>query len=170
MIRFRSALKAIICALLCACAFAAAQSPGRFVLREDLATAKAIRNEVARSRKIPFNKRYDELTPEQKALLLSMYDSTDPGDEPPFPVDGIGPPTRAIVKAQSKLLVTGELDLIVDVSAEGEATSVRAIGSPSPEMTRFAASVLLLTRFKPARCAGVPCAQEYPFYLEFSVK
>lgn len=166
----RAALRTIICASLCTCAFAAAQSPGRFVLREDVATAKLIPNEVARSTKIPFNKRYNELTPEQKAFLLSMYEGFDPEDEPPFPVDGLGPPTRAIVKAQSRLLVTGLLYLIVDVSAEGEATSVSAVGSPSPEMTKFAASVMLLTKFKPAMCAGVPCAQKYPFHLDFSVR
>jgi hypothetical protein len=148
----------------------AAQSNPRFVLREDIMTAKILPDVLARSTKIPINKRYAELTPEQKTVLASYYESMGPEDEPPFPEDGTGVIIKPLVKAQHKLLVTGPLRLIVDVSPEGDATSVKAIGSPSPEMTRFAASVLLLTKFKPALCAGVPCAQQYVFYLDFTVQ
>jgi hypothetical protein len=46
-------------------------------------------------------------------------------------------------------------------------SEVKAIGSPSPEMTQFAASVLLLTKFKPAICGGQPCKMDYPFRFAF---
>jgi hypothetical protein len=149
------------------CSAAAAQSNSRFVLREEIMTAKAIPDVLARSTRIPIDKRYSELTPEQKEVLASYYESMGPEDEPPFPEDGIGVIVKPIVKAQHKLLATGPLRLIVDVTSKGTATSVKAVGSPGAEMTRFAASVLLLTKFKPARCTGVPCAQQYVFNLDF---
>lgn len=149
---------------------AIAQADTRFVLREDFRSAAAIPDVLARSTSIPLNKRYADLDPEEIALLKSYYEHVGPDDEPPFPVNGIGEITNSLAKAQHKLLVRGSLYLIVDVSAAGQGTSVTAIGSPSPEMTKFAASVLLLTKFKPALCAGIPCAQKYPFHVSFRVR
>jgi hypothetical protein len=48
-------------------------------------------------------------------------------------------------------------------------SGVKAWGSPSPEMTKFAASVLLLTRFKPAICGGQKCRMDFPLKYLFIV-
>ncbi|HJV62920.1 MAG TPA: hypothetical protein VJ743_18365 [Albitalea sp.] len=152
------------------CTALLAQSPPQFSLRDDAQTARAIRDVIARSQHIPFDKRYADLSSEQKDGLRSLYKDMGPADEPPFPRDGLAPLVRLLQKGQSKMLVTGPLYLIVDVSAEGEAEAVKAIGSPSPEMTQFAASVMLLTKYKPALCAGTPCKQQYPFALQFDVR
>ena len=63
----------------------------------------------------------------------------------------------------------GDLYLVAEVDANGEAQSVTAYGSPDPDMTKFAASALLLQKFKPALCTGTPCAQKFPFSLGFAV-
>lgn len=91
-------------------------------------------------------------------------------DEPPFPADGLKPLLHAISKGQSKLLVRGELRLVADVGPDGSVLSVQALGSPSTEMTEFAASVLVLTKFKPAVCKGQPCKMQFPLYLNFDVR
>lgn len=148
------------------CTASFAQNAPTFTLRKDIASPDVI----ARSTHIPFDKRYAELTLEQKAVLNSMYESMAPQDEPPFPMDGLIPIVKAMYAAQAKLLVTGTIKLIVNVSAAGEATSVTAIGSLSPEMTRFAASILAVTKYKPALCGGTPCEQKYPFILDFEVQ
>jgi hypothetical protein len=118
---------------------------------------------------LPINKRYHELTPAEKTILHGYYESIATGDEPPFPAEGLRPIHDAIRRAQAKLLVRGELLLIVEVSSTGLPTEVKAIGAPSPEMVQFAASVLLLTKFKPAVCGGTPCKMQFPFRYSFSV-
>ena len=41
--------------------------------------------------------------------------------------------------------------------------------SPSPEMTRYAASMPMLDQYKPAMCAGRPCRIPVPFRMQFAV-
>ena len=38
---------------------------------------------------------YDQFTPEEKAELSALYESMPPGDEPPFPIQGMRPPVQA---------------------------------------------------------------------------
>ena len=146
------------------------QSIGPFSLREDIASAKAIKDVIAKSTMIPLRKRYSEMTQPEKDVIHSLYTSIGPTDEPPFPEAGLEPLVRALHRAQSKLLVTGDLYLVAEVDANGEAQSVTAYGSPDPDMTKFAASALLLQKFKPALCIGTPCAQKFPFSLGFAVR
>jgi hypothetical protein len=129
-----------------------------------------IKRAAVRGHALPFNRTYEQLTPEQRALLHGLYESIPPGDEPPFPAEGTKPIHDAMRKAQAKLLVRGELTLIATVEANGEVSSVKAIGSPSPEMTKFAGTILLLTKFKPAVCSGQPCKMDFPLWYEFRVQ
>jgi len=154
-----------------ACVARAQTSDERFGIREQRpATGSHILRDVAWSRTIPLNRRYDELTPEQKASLHAAYEHIEPGDEPPFPKDGLAPIVEALTKAQAKLLVKGSLRLIVHVEASGEASSVTAIGSPGAQMTKAAAAILMLTKYKPAMCSGQACAMDYPFEMGFAVR
>jgi len=130
-------------------------------------TGSAIRRYMVKGSQIAINKRYAELSAEERAALNRQYERIDPGDEPPFPSESLKPILEALLKAQAKLLVTGDLILLATVSATGDVTEVEAIGSPSPEMTQFAASVLFLTKFKPALCEGQPCQMQYPFSFGF---
>ena len=76
----------------------------------------------------------------------------------------------AIARAQQKLLVTGKLILVASVGPDGNVTEVKAIGSPSPEMTQAAASIVAVSKFKPAICKGQPCRMEFPFRFNFVVR
>ena len=73
-------------------------------------------------------------------------------------------------KGQEKLLVTGKLYLVATVEPSGKVSTVRAFGSPSPEMATFAGQVLLLTKFKPAVCGGRPCRMDFPLSYNFKVR
>jgi hypothetical protein len=132
-------------------------------------TGSHIRRDAVRGKAVPLNRTYPQLTAEQRALVHSWYESIAPGDEPPFPAEGTKPIHDALRKAQAKLLVSGELMLIATVEPNGEVSSVKAIGSPSPEMTKVAGTVVLLTKFKPAVCSGQPCKMEFPLWYEFRV-
>lgn len=66
--------------------------------------------------------------------------------------------------------VTGDLTLAVTVSGKGEPLSVDVIRSPDRQMTKLMAEVLLLEKYTPAVCKGVPCQMQYPFRMHFFVK
>ena len=55
----------------------------------------------------------------------------------------------------------------MQVDAKGVAQSVSVIASPDSDMTRVAAGVLMLETYKPALCAGQPCAMAFPVRMEF---
>lgn len=73
-------------------------------------------------------------------------------------------------KGQEKLLVTGKLYLVATVEPNGKVSTVKAYGSPNPEMAKFASEVLLLTKFKPAVCGGRPCRMDFPLWYNFKVE
>jgi hypothetical protein len=119
--------------------------------------------------KIPLSKTYAEFTPNEKADFLALYEAMGPGDEPPFPIEGIKPIFSAVKKAQFKIKARGELNFAVSVGADGKATKVEDYGSSNkPEMTQLAGSILLMTKFKPAVCGGKPCAMQFPFRLRLT--
>lgn len=118
---------------------------------------------------MPINRSYAQLTPAQRQVLHSQYERIGAGDEPPFPVDGLKPLMLAIRKGQSHYVARGNLTLVANVDASGTVTNVEAYAALDPEFTKFAASVLMLTMFKPALCKGVPCKMQFPFALTLEV-
>ncbi len=133
-------------------------------------TGTILRKQLTWSSNIPLNKTWEQLTPEQKAELTSLYESMGPGDEPPFPLQGIRPVFNSIVKGQRIVRARGQLNMVVNVSPEGKAVEVIDKGGVggvnAREMTQFAQSVLLMTKFKPAICSGKPCKSQFPFQLD----
>lgn len=133
-------------------------------------TGTILRKQLTWNSNIPLNKTWEQMTPEQKAEIAALYESMPPGDEPPFPVQGMKPVFNSIVKGQRIVRARGRLNMVVNVSPEGKATEVvdhGGVGGPNArEMTQFAQSVLLMTKFKPAICAGKPCKSEFPFQLD----
>lgn len=148
-----------------------AQPDPQFGIKSDEPrTGSMIRRYVVSFSQIPINRRYEELAPDEKSTLHSWWEQIADGDEPPFPADGLRPLHDAIRQAQQKLLVRGELFLIATVGPDGVVTEVKAIGSPSPEMTRAAATILALTKFKPAVCSNSPCQMDFPVKYRFRVE
>jgi hypothetical protein len=160
----------VVLALATAWSMAHSQADGPFSLRQDFRSAAAIKDVIAHAAKIPLRKRYGEMTSEEKAVIRRFYTEMGPDDEPPFPEAGMERLIRTLHDAQSHLRVNGNLYLVADVDSKGDVQSVAAYGSPDPDMTKFAASVIVLEKFKPALCAGTPCAQKFPFSLRFELR
>ena len=137
---------------------------------ENPPSGSLIRHDAVRGKALPFNRTYQQLTPEQRAFVHGWYENIAPGDEPPFPAEGTKPIHDAIRKVQARLLVRGELMLIATVEPNGDVSSVKAVGSPSPKMTEFASAIILLTKFKPAICSGRPCRMDFPLCYVFQVE
>ena len=121
---------------------------------------------------VPPKKPYSQLTPEEKRLVKSQYYSMADADEPPYPVNGPQTIFEAIRDIQRKLgdsgtRVSGTLSVFVDVDYKGKATAIEVEESPDPQMTKAAAAVLMLQKYKPAVCKGSPCNMQFPFRIEF---
>jgi hypothetical protein len=146
----------------------AQESKPEYAIKEDAPrTGSLIRRNAIEFKNVALNKRYAELSAQDRENLHSWWESLSDGDEPPFPEKGLKHIHDAVFKAQGKLMVEGDLFLIASVDPTGDVVEVKTIGSPSPEMTKFAASVVLLTKFKPGLCAGAPCRMDFPIRYRF---
>jgi hypothetical protein len=127
-----------------------------------------LRRDIIKAGAIPLNKRYDELTAEQKEILKSPYEKMTAGDEPPFPADGLMHIMNAVrdVHEQTDLMFKGPLTFYVDVDSSGNAKAVSVVQSPDKVITDAVSLALVKQTYKPAVCGGTPCAMQYPFHVE----
>lgn len=145
-------------------------TPPRYSIKQDHPDVGSHILREAVTSDLPMNKPYGELTPEQRLIVKSQYEGMASDDEPPYPLNGPRSLYKAMSSAQDKLHVSGKLSLIVDVDSSGQPTAVSMLSSPDPELTRFAAAVLITTKYKPARCKGEPCAMQFPFRINFTLR
>jgi len=149
-------------------AMALALPPGMAAAQDTPPKAPAVQLEAAWGLPLPGDKAYAQLTPEQQRTLKSRYVEMGEGDEPPFPADGLGPLVAAISKAAEVAGgAPGKLEMEVFVNDAGTATKVEVIRTPDPRLVKPAATVAMLTRFKPALCKGRPCAMGFPVSIDF---
>ncbi|HEX7638562.1 MAG TPA: energy transducer TonB [Burkholderiaceae bacterium] len=151
----------------------AAQAPGSgaadshvtYALR-DAVTGSLIRQDRVTA-SVPFNKRYDELTAEQKAVLRQESAAAKPTDETPFPSDGLRHLVNPLMRLAEHSGMSGPLVASAEVDAQGHALSVSVRTSPDPSMTELAQVALLKETYRPARCDGQPCAMTYVLRVTF---
>jgi len=118
--------------------------------------------------KVPMNRRYEQLTADEQASVKSVYEAMAPGDEPPYPAEGLVPIFKAVRTISDYRFSPGEVSIFVDVDSKGEAVGASIIKSPDAKLTTALANVLMLTKYKPAVCGGTPCRMSYPFRITFS--
>ena len=119
---------------------------------------------------LPFDKPYHQLTKNQQSRFKLFYVELGENDEPPFPLQGLGAIYRPVAKGQQKFLVTGDFRADAEIDKEGKVSAVAVLQSPSEQVTKFMANVLLLTEFKPALCQGQPCSMGFPVKVMFKVE
>src|SRR5947208_5029425 len=94
----------------------------KYSLKQDSPdTGSLTKRDVVTGGQIPFNKRYAELTAEQKLIVKSEYEQMGETDEPPFPVYGLAPIYKALSRGQDRLSVDGPLIMFVTVDSQGRA-------------------------------------------------
>lgn len=143
----------------------------RFGLKDDY---PAVGSHLRRDRAIgfaPMDAKWQELTPEQQGWVRGAYPALDDGDEPPYPLKG----TRAWYGDVAKLYrrftdYRGDALVYVTVGLDGKPTTASTYGVPHQEFARYLAMVAMIQRFKPALCAGTPCAMIYPIRFRFTVE
>lgn len=145
------------------------QGKTRYALRQFVDDTRMASREVGYS-SLPFNKKYSELSAEQKGLFKSQYEEMEEGDEPPYPRGGLKDIFGPIARGQEYIIQTGPVLLDIDVDAAGDAVSARVIKSPSPQATQLVAGIALLVKYKPGVCGGRPCAMSFPIRLNLGVQ
>jgi len=138
---------------------------GRTIKQQEATTGSNIRRTLA-SAGLPINKQYHELSSDQKSLLRAEYESMSESDEPPYPKNGYVAILGPMSQAQQILGDRGMLSMHVYVDSNGDATRVEIFETPSQEMAKFAAQVVMKTKFKPAVCGSTPCAMAFPVRME----
>jgi hypothetical protein len=111
---------------------------------------------------VPFDKRYDELTPEQQRAFKDQYGAMPDADEPPFPAEGLQSIYGALASIAMRLNVEGPIEMHVEVDEKGVARAVQVLRTPRQDMIKPAATVLMLEKYKPGMCGGKPCRMQLP--------
>lgn len=154
----------------CAMPLASAQKQPTYRLKSDWRLGSTrIMDSGARS-PIPFDKPYAELSAEHQAMLKAPYEAMGEGDEPPYPLHGTKGLWTQLMQAGDYLREYGELRIVVDVDQAGTATAAHVYSTPGKNTSDFMSAVLLKERYKPALCAGTPCAQQFLFAVQWSKK
>ncbi len=141
----------------------------RYSMREDVNRA-LIPRKTAIGLPVPFKKAYAELTPAEQWLVKKEYPILQERDEPPYPLGGAAAIAQSFVEAQRSLQTDAEFRLNVLIAADGKPTTAEIIKAPTPELGRLAATILLLAKYKPAICAGKPCAMRYPVHFKLTME
>jgi hypothetical protein len=118
----------------------------------------------------PYGASWEQLSEQQRRSVRGRYALLDENDEPPYPLGGIGGALRAVhamADAQGAAL-PGLLSMVVMVDSNGKGQSVSTFATPDPELAALATRVVMQEQFKPARCAGQPCAMGFPYVMEFT--
>ncbi len=110
----------------------------------------------------PFNANWHGLSAEHKMVVRAQYANLSADDEPPYPTEGMGELLENIRLMARYLGAEGNLHLNVKIDADGQVDSVNVLRSPHPELTQHAAAVAFRAKYKPALCAGKPCAMGLP--------
>ena len=165
-VRERLAIASLV--FVCSAAALAGGSGGSFGVKDSSPpTGSNLRRNIVEG-DLPFDKRYDELTPAQRELFKSRYEPMGADDEPPFPVDGLGPLMLALQKGAVRYDVRGTLDMSVMIGPDGAPIAVSAYETPGDErFTKFAATILMVQKYKPAVCGGRPCQMAFPVQVTF---
>ncbi len=155
------------CAAAMACASQAVLADKLYVLKEDQPRPGSNITQAVATSPLPLDKRYDELTPEELAQVRSAYKLMGPGDEPPYPKDGMKPIAGQIARLEGVMNVGGPIKLVVRIDRNGEAQGVAAYKSPEASLTSAVAYVLMKAAYKPAKCGGKDCDGEFLFEMNF---
>jgi hypothetical protein len=115
---------------------------------------------------LPFDATYAQLTPGQKAVLASEYESLGPRDEPPYPVYGLRHLVRPLVSFIETWDPAGPVIAAVQVDSWGKASAVTVYQSPDAEVSKLVSAMLNFETYKPASCNGQPCSMQFVLRLD----
>jgi hypothetical protein len=139
------------------------------VVSSPVAIAGADLNRMVMRGALPYDRSYEQLTPEQKAVVRAEYDVVGPNDEPPYPKYGLADVADAVSRMSVRDPIEGEVILTVRVDESGDAKSVSIYKTPDARLSNLVALMVTRSKFKPGLCEGRPCAMDYVFRYYFKI-
>lgn len=147
----------------------AAQPPKEYSLKSERPRLGShIPHKIVTHGAVPFNASYEQLSDTERTIVRRWYPLLDPADEPPYPLLGKGHVHGAIHKLNARDPAIGLLSMVVMVDSEGNAESVNVYVTPDAKLSEMAGFVAMKEKYKPARCAGKPCAMPFPYTMVFT--
>jgi hypothetical protein len=144
----------------------AADAPATYDLKEATAATGTLLKRSVIKGDVPFDKRYDQMTPEQRQRIKDRYEAMAPNDEPPFPADGLAPVMKGLLQAASAFHVDGPVEIETTIGPDGAARDVTFIRAPqNAQFKGTMTSLLMSTRYKPAICGGKACVMGFPLQV-----
>ena len=142
---------------------------GTLFASSPIAIADTDPNRMVMRGALPYDRSYEQLTPEQKALVRAEYDNVGPNDEPPYPKYGLADVADAVSRMSVRNPIEGEVILTVRVDESGEAKSVSIYKTPDTRLSNLVALMVTRSKFKPGLCEGRPCTMNYVFRYYFKI-
>jgi hypothetical protein len=140
--------------------------PIRYNVPRDRQQAGSRIPELAASLSIPPAASWAQLSVAERNRVIALaYVTLAPGDEPPYPVDGVQAILKQVSTVQGKFDYHGPADIFITVGSDGKARSASVVGKAPKELARQLSAIALAQAYKPAMCQGTPCEMIYPFRL-----
>lgn len=143
---------------------ATAQSSGYSV--KETALGSLVPQPVLTGR-VPFDRSWAQLTPEQRGVIAADYESLPAGDEPPYPAHGLRHFATYLARFADLREPVGLLVASVNVGPDGRPRGVTVFRTPDPQLVPVVAAMLGSEEYKPAVCQGSPCAMDYLLRVDF---
>jgi hypothetical protein len=148
-------------------AAAAAGAADLYAIREDIPETGSNIPRAVVVWPVPINRRYEELTADQRRIVRDDYVRLASDDEPAYPRDGMEAILTQVARIQSNQMDTGRLHFAVKVDANGNPRGVAVLASPNAAIAQAVSYALMDTQYKPARCDGKACESEFSFKYRF---
>ena len=140
-------------------------SAQQFALKGETPTGTRLQ-QIDATASLPFDKRYFELTEQQRADYRARFSGIQQDEVPPFPRNGLQEVYRPLIDA-NKNGVSGQLTLNVVVNELGQVEDLKVLDAPNSQVADDSAEVLRKTQFEPAYCAGAPCKMTFPVQIKY---
>jgi hypothetical protein len=166
MKRIRTGLAIAGLCFTCAAPALAAEGSATYDIKEATAATGTLLKRSVIQGDVPFDKRYDQMTPEQRQRIKDRYEAMAPDDEPPFPADGLAPMMKSLLQAAGAFHVDGRLEIESTIGPDGSARDVTFIRAPqNAQFKGYMTTLLMSTRYKAAVCGGKACAMGFPLQV-----
>jgi hypothetical protein len=112
-----------------------------------------------------------QLTEPQKNRIRAPYLALAHGDDPPYPLHGRRELSQIIQRLTEKHEgVLGRAAVLVTIGADGKAKNGSVYASTNPTLGTLILQAMMVQKYKPASCQGVPCEMGYALDLDYTVE
>jgi hypothetical protein len=112
-----------------------------------------------------------QLTEPQKNRVRAPYLALERGDDPPYPLHGRRELFQLIQRLTEKHEgIVGTASVLVTIGADGKAKNGSVYAGTNPALGKLMLQTMMVQKYKPASCQGVPCEMGYAVDLDYTLE